>query len=356
MFRTSSPYSSFFMSGFSYNEEEDFEPDFRRRGSLPTDGSSSAKAPIRRGRKTDQERSFLSLDLAESVSGYSFPAPTSSAPALRSHTSNASLRSVNRTVPSPKPAPSSSLPSLPTPSSSRTPSRLPTIPSVSDVTSLPSEPISPAPSSTLLPSSPSVKIIAPKPKALSIISPAPKLAQRTNSTRTTSTVSTRYRRTRRSDALARLEGRGAKRNFMSMSDDEEEEDESFLDIAQEMSPRRGSISSKWRSSFFGFGDENAAPAPSINHRHSHSSPLPTPSALDFSAIEKPAKVDVPTSAVSPTESRLSFFSSSPSKSGRRRSRTLIFPLTSFIDLTKGADSDDKRDSGRWRSFIEIASL
>ncbi|ESK94866.1 hypothetical protein Moror_14139 [Moniliophthora roreri MCA 2997] len=351
MFRTNSPYSSFFMSGFSYNEEEEFEPDFRRRGSLPTDClSTSSKTPLRRQRKTDQERSFLSLDLAESVSAYAFPVPPSSGPALRSQVSLASMRSVNRIVPSPKPIPSSSLPSLPTPSSSR---RLSSIPSVSDVATLPKEPSSPAPSSTLIPSTSSLKILAPKP--LSISATVPKLGNRSNSTRTSSTVSTHYRRTKRSDALARLEGRGAKRNFMSMSDDEEA-DESFLDIAQDSSPRRSSISSKFTSGFFGFGNDHVLPS-SPNHKHSHSSPFPTPSTFDF-AIEKPPIVDVPTSAVSPTESRLSFFSSfSPPKGGRRRSRTLIFPLTSFIDLTtKGADHEEKRDNGRWRSFIEIAGL
>jgi hypothetical protein len=59
MFRSATPYSPFFMSGLQYSAD-----DFRRRGSLPTDSlkRTSPKSGL------VQDRSFLSLDLAESQS------------------------------------------------------------------------------------------------------------------------------------------------------------------------------------------------------------------------------------------------------------------------------------------------
>ncbi|KAJ8095123.1 hypothetical protein AAF712_006889 [Marasmius tenuissimus] len=316
-------------------EEEDdwFVPDFRRRGSLPTDESASVEKQLAvRKPKSTRERSWLSLDLA-------------------SQRSSSSMRS----MPSPKPVPSVSLPALPT---------------------LPERSASPTPSSVLIPLSPKFSprknqlstTSAPKPTRVSFAPSSPPkrissgakpaavsstAVNRTNSVRTSSTVSTRYRRARRTDALAQLEGRAShwegrfswqpvptrknsiKRsfNFMSMSDDEAEsdEEESFFDVGFDFTP-------------------------SSDHNRSHSSP------------------DVP---LSPTE-RISGWLTSPTSPNaqaftfpqpaaslgqalgqkRRRSLTVSNLLTSFIDLEKEGGESRRRDSKPWRgrSFIEISSL
>ncbi|KAL0577226.1 hypothetical protein V5O48_004769 [Marasmius crinis-equi] len=292
----SSLYSSFFMSGFQHaststsitptfpvDEDDLFVPDFRRRGSLPTDESASVEKQLSvRKPKSKRERSWLSLDLA-------------------------SQRSSLRSMPSPKPIPSMCLPALP------------------------ECPSSPTPSSILLPTpTKSTRVsFAPKPTIIKRASVTKPLT-RTNSIVTT-TSSTR--RARRSDALARLEGKVShwdavsrknsinKRsfNFMSMSDDEDDEDEceSFFDVGFDMTSS-------------GHGRSQSAPDVPL-------SPTDTMSCWVTSPISPTAPAPLP----------------APTKNKRRRSLTVSGLLTSFIDL----DGSSSKDAAwRGRSFIEIAAL
>ncbi|KAF9266755.1 hypothetical protein L218DRAFT_996318 [Marasmius fiardii PR-910] len=327
---------------FPIDEDDWFVPELRRRGSLPTDESTSVEKQLSvRKPKSTRERSWLSLDLA------------------RQRTS--SLRS----VPSPKPAPSVCLPALPTlpeRQSSPAPSSV-LLPASSQGSSPKSQSSSVAKSSashvSFLPLSSSPLKTSFNAKPASIITPSNSLA-RSNSTltkKTSSTVSTRYRRAKRTDALARLEGRAShwegrfswcaaptrknsvKRsyNFMSMSDDEGDSDveESFFDIGFEF------------------------PSPIESHHRSHSSPdVPTSptnnSSVWINSPVSPASQHVPFPMPTFTLSR------APTNK-RRRSKTLsqFLPgLTSFIDLEKEHPDHARRDSKRWRgrSFIEIASL
>ncbi|KAL0066061.1 hypothetical protein AAF712_006891 [Marasmius tenuissimus] len=131
--------------------------------------------------------------------------------------------------------------------------------SVPPSAALPPIPSSPTPSSILLPKDsnlPSTSSKNTSTVASSSRHTFPLSILRSNSTVTSSTVSTRHRRTKRSDALARLEGRSSQwyskgreswlrarpsqkkpyGDFMSMSDDsdaEDENDDSFIDIGLE---------------------------------------------------------------------------------------------------------------------------
>ncbi|KAG6910196.1 hypothetical protein DXG01_012331 [Tephrocybe rancida] len=245
MFPTgASPYSPFFTSGLLSQYDND-EPIFLgpRRGSLPTDSlspttedsSSAFYFTLQPKRDTCEYRSFLSLDLAESYSLRSaslkrkapgatrvsstllrndkvitfprIPETTLTPPhtSLRLRHSRDSMR----TIPSPKPAPCTTLPDVPVPSSSRTPtsSAPPRLPSIVISTCL------------------GLTMDLPAPAPSAVATTAVPLTYRNS----TATVSTTVRRVNRSHALARLEGRTRstrrmpkKRNFnfMSMSDDE----------------------------------------------------------------------------------------------------------------------------------------
>ncbi|KAJ7091322.1 hypothetical protein B0H15DRAFT_228729 [Mycena belliarum] len=231
-----SEYSALFRSGLfspssscasSLNESEsDLGP---RRGSLPTDLSPAYDSAddismfyftLQPKRDKRELRSFLSLDLAESQSlrshsikrrpstahsseppfAVNFQIPDS--PCLLPPSSPLSLRrsraSSPRALPSPKPAPVSTLPSVP---------------------SQPSTPRSPA-----------FEVAVSRTPTPLVIQRKPSLASRASAT--TSTVSTRYRRTRRNKALACLEGRrpaptplSPSENFISMSEDEDEDED-----------------------------------------------------------------------------------------------------------------------------------
>ncbi|TFK71369.1 hypothetical protein BDN72DRAFT_464323 [Pluteus cervinus] len=260
MFTTlTSPYSPFFTSGLlsdqcssSPSPSRCSSPEFfpgPRRGSLPTDSSAEVEEAARAKRAdeslafyqtlqpkrdTSEYRSFLSLDLAESQSLRSVsmrrktgsmksskprfdcipehPVPALPTSPLRARFSRDSLRA----LPSPKPAPSVSLPEPP--KMSPTTSQPPRLPSIPRTPTLRMSSLEPAPLSP-------VRISTP-----------PQSNKRSRHGTLVSTASTTTRGINRSDALARLEGqlspkRKAKKpktirtNFMSMSDDESDMDD-----------------------------------------------------------------------------------------------------------------------------------
>ncbi|KAF8159635.1 hypothetical protein B0H34DRAFT_673963 [Crassisporium funariophilum] len=370
MFRTGSPYSPFFTSGLlgtsdSRPASPDPEPPVGpRRGSLPTDTSSRSSEhasafyfTLQPRRDEHEFRSFLSLDLAESQSmrsaslkrqasskaassreskaphmqAFRFPriseVPRNLAPSptpLRMRFSRDSLR----TIPSPKPAPSITLPELPIP----IPSAPPRLPSLQPIPALELSLPAPAP--------------APVPAPTMLISrtPAPLVFSHRISIATkasSSTVSTRHRKVNRSEALARLEGRSKsaplfapskrpqlQRNFMSMSDDEDEDgddEDSDLDSLN-----------------FGFGDYKLPLLNPVMEPEDMVLPLPSPAFLE-----------APRSAPLPPRAR-----EAPAAPRRRRTTKRTskdwFPLKSFIDL----HNDDEAANGNWswRSFIEVANV
>ncbi|KAK0457802.1 uncharacterized protein EV420DRAFT_1335181 [Desarmillaria tabescens] len=262
MFRTGSPYSPFFTSGLLSSPASPTSPvDFNelgpRRGSLPTSSSDRSSAyhyTLQSRRDVNEFRSFLSLDLAETrsqrskrgsnnhwsevvaqhpyvlCSSFLFPLPDS--PTFTSRSASPRLRA----MPSPKPAPSITLPELPvvlTPSPVASSSR--TLPDSLTKPLRITKPKVPSPTSSRPPKSPVVK--------------APLLSPRVARSISTSTVSTRYRTLRRTSALAALEGHrkrtqslSTSKNFISLSDDEGDDelsddddessdsDESFIDV------------------------------------------------------------------------------------------------------------------------------
>ncbi|THU97775.1 hypothetical protein K435DRAFT_796258 [Dendrothele bispora CBS 962.96] len=373
--------------------------DFRRRGSLPTDTLSRSDSVKTRD---IQDRSFLSLDLAETQSFKSVKrtedirtSDLSKSPQqspLRLRSSRDSLR----TIPSPKPIPSVILPQVPS-----SPPRLVSITNTAPTFKFPlssspsnKSPKSFMPTTTVAGPSTVPKIIAPVATAPFSVPP-----QRSNSTATwksSSTVSTRYRRTRRSDALARLEGRtrgpvaykkrfsvGSKKNFMSMSDDEEEQedegdvdgddeygfgsgessDDGFVDLPIDFSSSfvspRTSLHGGRALSLFPDDDEDVVipRSPALgghhqNHHHHHhhhhhhrrffswgkTSSVRSKRSQSQSVVSRFPTVTANTSmtdaaaAVAPGR-YVKSSSASPPSQRRRRSRTVtMFPLTSFIDL------------------------
>jgi hypothetical protein len=253
MFRTGSPYSPFFTSGLlsapaspaSPIDSNELGP---RRGSLPTSSSDHSSAyhfNLQSRRDVNEFRSFLSLDLAETRSQRSKRGsnnhwsevvaqhpPLPDSPTFTSRSASPRLR----TMPSPKPAPSITLPelpSVPTPSPVASSSR--TLPESLTKPLRITRPKLSLPTSSRLPKSPVVK--------------TPLLSPRVARSISTSTVSTRYRALRRTSALAALEGHrkrtqslSTSQNFISLSDDEGDDelsddddessdsDESFIDV------------------------------------------------------------------------------------------------------------------------------
>ncbi|KAK0497294.1 hypothetical protein EDD18DRAFT_1462118 [Armillaria luteobubalina] len=269
MFRTGSPYSPFFTSGLLSSPASPTSPvDFNelgpRRGSLPTSSSDHSSAyhfTVQSRRDLNEFRSFLSLDLAETRSQRSKRGsnhhwsevvaqhpPLPDSPTFTSRSTSPRLRSMP-----PKPAPSITLPELPSvlttspvASSSRT---------LSDSLTRPLRITRPkllSPTSSRLPKSPAVK--------------TPLLSSRVARSISTSTVSTRYRALRRTSALAALEGHrkrtqslSTSQNFISLSDDEGDDelseddddessdsDESFIDVFPSV-PEHSSGSRRSRS-------------------------------------------------------------------------------------------------------------
>ncbi|KAG8215005.1 hypothetical protein J3R82DRAFT_8411 [Butyriboletus roseoflavus] len=215
-------------------------------------------------------------------------------PSTRRRASKESLR----TIPSPKPVPSTTLPDPPIASGPRF-----------------------LPSSTR-PSSLSKKPPAPSPP----LSPTPR-ARRPASLRSES-ISTHDRRKSRMDALACLEGRSRAPNriphptslrhdFMSFSDDEDEKTMTTRNSSAATAP---ATQIEDLSAFADVEDEADAIIPTLTRKREPTDPA------------EPAR---------------------PAKLGRRRRSTLEswFPLKSFIDL-----KDDDLSSWNWRSFIEIGGV
>ncbi|KAJ6591624.1 hypothetical protein DFH09DRAFT_179953 [Mycena vulgaris] len=342
-FFTSSPYSDFLTSGLlsppssspsslhSHDSDFDLGP---RRGSLPTDSPPSYISPaaddvsmfyftLQPKRDKDQLRSFLSLDLAESHS-------------LRSHSirRKPSTRRQSREPPFAVDFQIPDSPSLLPPSSPMGLHRS----SASSLRALPSPkpaPVSTLPSVPLHPSSPRSPVIevvvsrTPTPVAIQALPQRkPSLAsQVTRASATTSTVSTRYRRTRRNKALACLEGRrpmpapaSPSDNFMSMSEDEDEEE----DVP---APRPASQEDLLDLSLS--DDQLIMLIAGLDDGDLHSASSSPPSS-------KPS-------------SRGSSARSASTQPRRRRKTSLV--LKSFMDFHN--DEDNSRWS--WRSFIEVAT-
>ncbi|KAF8826110.1 hypothetical protein HHX47_DHR6000577 [Lentinula edodes] len=375
MFRTGSPYSQFFMSGLvppypsstpnATDEAQEgffYEVDFRRRGSLPDTSSPTASVE-----QFHKERSFLSLDLAG--------AGSLRAPSLHTLRSRPSLQNFPSQKPIPKYA--DALPALPAPNTSRA-------------------------SSTLLPPSHSNAIAGPS-KSVTITN----LTRNTSTRTASSTVSTNYRRTKRSDALARLEGRsqtalasfkfgGIKEettsNFMSLSDDEDSsedewdmdsnEDADFVDLDIDFSStHRHSYSAPSQHD----DEEDILPlSPSRSHAYSRSFSYSTSSYSAPSRMQRRR---------SNTRSNSSYgFGSSVKSEPRVRSKTMsMFPsnappkkYTSFMDLEHSSHREVSSSSSfkqsprsssadivfplhspnrkkteewlQWSSFIEISAV
>ncbi|KAJ2919533.1 hypothetical protein MD484_g876, partial [Candolleomyces efflorescens] len=366
MFSSGSPYSPFFTSGLfvAPSAVPDDIPVSPRRGSLPTDSLSTrtpAASPASPYYASQKEyRSFLSLDLAESrksksvlLSDYFLfrtdHVPRPSQP-LRLRYSRDSIRS----IPSPKPAPSITLPELPVPKA-------------------PAPPPVPAPAASAPPRLPSI----PKLPSLRISrSEAPttvvSLKRSRLSTTTTSTVSTRARRINRSNALDRLEGKiklqasappsvsrfSLRRNFMSLSDDESDNDDEDSDI--DSLDAKSDYSDDFfetqdnRLFYTGYFEPEDLVLPSVRS--------PSTSPIRSSAVPSSPK-SAPSSPSKATSSR---------KMSVRRSTRDWFPLKSFIDLRSGNDGDSSSfasgptstsaasptttSSWSWRSFIDVAHL
>ncbi|KAF8433208.1 hypothetical protein L210DRAFT_3649872 [Boletus edulis BED1] len=288
----------------------------------PVDDVSAIYFTLKKGKRDTLElRSFLYLDLADNkrhapshrrkfsilskstswtctADVYDFtrtekPMITSPAPVLsaRRRTSRDSLRS----IPSPKPAPSATLPELPTASHLRPP-----------------------------PSSTQPSLLKKRPASTVITSPTHRL-RRSPSSRSES-ISSHDRRRSRLDALACLEGRSRapnrvlhssslRNNFMSFSDDEDEKSI----MRRPTAPATPAIQVEDLSAFADVEDEVDAIIPNVRKR-------------DSSNKAKPAR---------------------PTKPTRKRRGTIEswFPLKSFIDF-----KDDDLSSWNWRSFIEIGGV
>ncbi|KIJ65108.1 hypothetical protein HYDPIDRAFT_111007 [Hydnomerulius pinastri MD-312] len=311
----------------------------------PSDDASAFYFTLQTGRDTVELRSFLYLDLAEYNrpmaghrrkpstmskstswtcttdvhSNYDLsrsekpmiitPAPpVPSVPTLR-RSSKESLRN----IPSPKPAPSATLPDLPVTSDSRSPTSS----------------TFPSPIQSEFPSLHRASRSAPVVFS-SLLSPTA-FSRRTSSLRSES-ISSNDRRKSRMDALACLEGRsraanriprsGLRRNFMSLSDDEDDESS-----RGSKTPSEPSVTPRIQVEDFGslgdVEDEADAIIPALSRKP------------DFIKLSKPPRP-----------------SQKPATRKRRSTIDTWFPpFRSFIDL-----KDDDTSSWNWRSFIEIGGV
>ncbi|KAF9453528.1 hypothetical protein P691DRAFT_719268 [Macrolepiota fuliginosa MF-IS2] len=324
MFRAHSPYSPFFTSGLLSSARQD---------SFPADYQSTIYLDVVFS-DDDHYRSFLSLDLAEtqSMRSLSLKRKASSKHAGRSsdrprpkfdHTPEVPPRDSQRSMPSPKPVPSMTLP--PPPMRSPIPITPPRLPSLPPLPSLE------------LDLSPKRKSTCPKKNSIA----STKQASIRPPTRQSSTVSTRTRMHNRAAALALLEGRQKPavppsfprqelKNFMSMSDDEEDDEEDIFpksdhedDVIQLFNPS--------------FEPEDIV--------------LPTsPTTYSFppSRVLRPSNGD----SLSKLGGRKASQRKVKHKSGKP---TDWFPLKSFIDL-RNENDDEYGPSWNWRSFIEVTSV
>jgi hypothetical protein len=328
-----------------------------------TDRSSFYYCSLQPKRDAKELRSFLSLDLAESqslrslglkhqASCISKSTTWSSRPemvlspncsALDSSHNNKPLRIRSsheslRSIPSPKPVPSISLPKIPNPPvaavvpASDLPPRLPPIPTtpplrISTIAKLST------PSSSVRRRHP-----PPPPKIASTTTTPPIPVSRNDST---STRTSSYRAASRSHALARLEGRSnssrrrVQRNFMSMSDDEDDDED--LQQQQSSSDLDVDLASAMRLAAF-LDEEDDLTYP----YH-----IPPPLLSSSSSLSP----DTPSTAVPQTAHETSLPTPKLSRSikGKNNPPTESwFPMTSFLDA--------REEEWNWRSFIEFTSV
>ena len=213
-----------------------------------------------------------------------------------------------RSMPSPKPAPLATLPEVP-----NYPPRLPAL------TLIPALEV-PVPSSSLTISRTPAPLTAIR--RLSIATKA-----------TSSSVSTHVRKSNRSEALARLEGRSKHRpitlhirhvkpqkyNFMNMSDDEDDEDDTDLE------------------------------GPNFDHDFEDVFSNPV---LEPEDVVLPPFLQAPGSAPLPSQNGSFLATSSLSVRPHKTLVSSTLPLTSFMDL----HNDDDSSSWVWRSFIQVANI
>ena len=305
----SSPYSAFFTSGLLSVNEYPSSNDSLRRGSLPVtvnschsvnvnDDGSVFYFSMQPKRNLKESRSFLSLDLAESYSVRSASLKRKAQPYVSVNPFRLGLifdristvESAFGFMPAAKPVPSTALPAIPK------------------------------------------NRVLNSYTGMSISKYAP--IRRRGTYNTSSTVSTGYRRVKRNDALARLEGRTRPPtpNFMHLDDEDDEGDD--WDIVQHASPV-----------------DIASPQ---DHHHTTATSLTTL----MSVMMEDENIILPSSPAeksraSSTQSYHSAITNNTrsSSSGKKRARASSWlPLRSFIDL------EDAPGSAPWRSFIEISAL
>ncbi|KAH9059842.1 hypothetical protein EDB87DRAFT_1577375 [Lactarius vividus] len=334
-------------------------------------------------------RSFLSLDLAADrnsttrrSSKFLSPLDTTAPPAYSANVSpdrsqhlpdmaplsvpRRPSRDSLRTLPSPGPAPSSALPDIP---SEREHARnLPPIiipgPSLSPVVSSSSspgggtlmfpQPPHSAPPMTYAPSSDIPSFVSPPSPTPSPFSPlTSRRAQHTSfisfSSNATSVRTARRRHAERSNALACLEGLSRapgriprntrQQNFMSMSDDEDEEAMDDTDVGKDADVE----------------DESDAftalpPAPRSARTRASSFVLPASLPSGYLATVNRSPIDEEEDCVLPQTAISSLRQTrSPSKPQSRSRRSTLeswFPLANFIDLKD-------EDLSNWRGVVEI---
>ncbi|KAH9022794.1 hypothetical protein EDB84DRAFT_1564884 [Lactarius hengduanensis] len=336
---------------------------------------------------TNELRSFLSLDLAADrtarrSSKFLSPLDTSAPPAYSANVSphqhvpdmaplsapRRPSRDSLRTLPSPGPAPSSSLPDIP---SEREYARnLPPIiipdPSLFPLVSLSSspgggflrfpQPPHSAPPTTYAPSSDSPSFVSSPSPTLSPSSPfTSRRAQQhasfiSLSSNATSVRTARRRHAARSNALACLEGlsrapgripRNTRQNFMSMSDDEDEEAMNDTDVGKDADVEDESDA---------LATVPPVPSPLLRSARTRVSSFVLPASLpggylatDRSPIDEEEDCVLPPAAISALKQ------TSPSKLQSRSRRSTLeswFPLANFIDLKD-------EDLSNWRGVVEI---
>ncbi|KAJ7043572.1 hypothetical protein C8F04DRAFT_723204 [Mycena alexandri] len=339
-----SAYPSFILSGLlsppssspsSLRSRDSFDLG-TRRGSLPTDSppyyaddASMFYFTLQPRRDKDEFRSFLSLDLAESQSLRSHSIRHKSSSHRRSRRQQQPTQRYSREPPFAVDFQIPDSPCLLPPQSPMSPRKSPTnlnspralpSPKPAPVSSLPSVP--PTPTS---PRSQTLQVTVSRTTTPIAIQPVPKrklslASQATRASATTSTVSTRYRRTRRSRALAALEGRRPivpSGDFMSLSEDESDEEPLVMSL----------------------------------------SASPTEELLDLSLSDDQlimliARLDDGDlrSAPSPPRSKPSSRGSSVQQPSPRRRKPNL-GLKSFMDFY----NDDESSRVSWRSYIEVAT-
>ncbi|KAI9435293.1 hypothetical protein H4582DRAFT_2059554 [Lactarius indigo] len=332
---------------------------------------------------TNELRSFLSLDLAADrtstarrSSKFLSPLDMSAPPAYSANISSPQQRLSDtmaplsvprrpsrdslRTLPSPGPAPSSALPDIPSereharilpPIIIPTPSHFPVVSPSS------SPPPHSAPPMTFAPSSDVPSFVSPPSPTLS--PPSPLTSRRAQqhasfisfASNTTSVRTARRRHVERSNALACLEGlsrapgripRNTRQNFMSMSDDEDEEAMDDTDVGKDADVED-------ESDAFTTLPTASPPAPRSSRTRASSFVLPASLPSGYVATVNRSPIDEEEDCVLPPAAITALRQSGPTKPRTRSRRSTLeswFPLANFIDLKD-------EDLSNWRGVVEI---